>query len=269
MSRSSPSRRGLSLGVALAGASVLPLSPVHAGAPTGPDLAALYRRHAPAIVYIRAKYEADGAPQVNSGAGAVLVGGRILTACHVLRYGPDDAAEVDAVEVIEGQRDPATGAVRAGRRVAAKIIRCDRERDLAILAVTDEASDVAGLRIARRHARVGQEVAALGHSWRGFPWTVHGCAIAGRGHPIHDGTARLSAPVESLSTEALRQRPKKEPTMLEVDCDSHPLSGSVLLDAGGAIVGVHQFSQFDPSQTQRDEYSHYVDATEIRRFMAE
>ena len=247
--------------------ALLALAPAADRSPAQPDLPGLHRDHGGAIVLIRASYADDAGRHVAAGTGTLLPDGRVLTACHVLRHGPNDKTEADSFEVIfAGVRD-GSGAYHPGQRLPAKVFRCDRERDLALLTVSSKLPLPRGLELSPSAPRPGLSAAALGHSSRGLPWTIHGCTIAGVGRLGRDDTAAMSG----VDASPAATRPGKPAGLLklEVECDRHPNSGSPLLDAKGRILGMVQHVNFDPRDVTNVQYTFYIAASEIRAFLSE
>lgn len=252
--------------MALAGfallASWLALAPAKAATP---NLPALYRDHAVSLVFVRATYRHGETTTTKSSTGLVLSGGRILTKCESVRRGDNDELDVDSIEVVIGRRDRKSGMVKPDRTVPVKLIRCDRERDLAILATHFPLPKP--LRLASADPTPGQLGAAMGHSWRGLPWTIHRCNVAGVGRPNRDFTKLLSA--ATATTTQARQKDLDRTTMLEVDCDTHPTYGSPVAAANGRVLGVLQVAHFDPKHDAPNKYYLYLAASEIRAFLDE
>ena len=216
---------------------------------------------------VRATHSDGTSTTTKSSTGVVLDGGRILVNCHAVRQGPESKTDVDTIEVVLGKFDAASGTVKPSQWIPAKVHRCDHQRDLALLKIEAPLPATAALRIAARDAVVGQAVATLGHSWRGLPWTVHGCTIAGIGRPQRDATELLIA-VSDEDRDRLRTQLKPS-QMLETDCSTHPTYGSPVLDANGDVLGILQLSHFDSDADRPIPFFFYLAASEIRTFLGE
>lgn len=239
------------------------------GPKDAPDPTALYQKHAASIVAVHGiVHQDDDTLSWSFGAGVVLSGGRILTACHVVRSGEHDEIEVDEIQVTFGERDR-DGIVRAGRRMAAKAIRCDRERDLAILRIADKLPLPKPLKLRRQAIAPGKKVVSLGHSVRGLAWTVHECSVAGVGN-LRDDSVDVALAVTPKDAEREKKKIDDTYDKLEIDCVAHGMSGSVIVDAEGHIVGLEQESRyrFRDAGTFNETYF-YITADEIQTFLDE
>lgn len=234
-----------------------------------PDPAALYQKHAASIVAVHGiVHDDDDSLSWSFGAGVVLSGGRILTACHVVRSGDHDEIEVDEIQVTFGERDR-DGIVRAGRRMAAKAIRCDRERDLAILRIADKLPLPKPMKLRPKAVSPGQDVVSLGHSNRGFAWTVHRCSVAGVGN-LREQSTDVALAVTPSTAEREKKDIEDDYDKLEVECVGHGMSGSVVVDADGRIAGLEQNSRFQIRKSGTIENTFfYITADEIQTFLDE
>ena len=249
--------------------TLLALALAGGGPKDPPDPAALYQKHAASIVAIHGIVHGDDDSYTWSfGAGVVLSGGRILTACHVVRTGDHDEIEVDEIEVTFGERDR-DGIVRATRRMPAKAIRCDRERDLAVLRVADKLPLPKPMKLRRKAIAPGKKVVSLGHSERGFSWTVHECSVAGVGN-LRDDSAEVSLAVTPKVGAREKKKIRDDYDKLEVDCVAHGMSGSVVVDAEGRIAGLEQDSRYRMRESGTfNENFFYITAEEIQTFLDE
>ncbi len=234
-----------------------------------PDLEALYQAHAPRVVYIRATHRDGDEITVNSGAGVVLDTGYVLATCHSFELDSADGSapeRIETAEIIFGSRDR-SGMFRVGERMGAKVIRCDSERDLALLRPDKKLRGRKAVRIAKADPKPGARISALGPAWSGYPWTIRDCTVAGIGRPNRHATEIVSAltPKHAERTAATMNRR----TMVEATCADHPLSGSPLLDPDGRVVGLLQYSRFNTNETVPRSWFFYLAPSEIRAFLAE
>ncbi|MBV1861691.1 MAG: serine protease [Nannocystaceae bacterium] len=223
------------------------------------DLEQLYLKTASSSVVVVASIDnEDGTTTESNGGGVLLEGGYVLTACHVVEF---DGKPIARAELVVGDKR-SEGMVRAGSTVEAKVLRCDTERDLALLKPLKPLK-ARQLKLAKSDPRPGAPVLAVGPASNGFPWSVHECRVSGLGRLRMHSTERLG-PVTTPSNEL------SNVVALDVSCmGGHPLSGSAVFDRSGRVVGLKQFRRFrthDKASTSRE---FYIAASEIRAFLDE
>ncbi len=222
------------------------------------DLEALYLKLAPSTVVVHASVGEEGSIVEDTGGGVLLDGGYVLTACHVLEV---DGVQVDHARIRFGDQR-SEGMVRAGSTVDAKVIRCDRERDLALLKPAKPVVARA-LELAKSNPRPGARTMAIGPTSNGFPWSVHECTIGGLGR-LNMHSAEL---LGKITTE-----PDALPSVLVLDVacvGGQPLSGSAVFDRRGRILGIKQFRRYTTSAESQTGRHFFIAASEIRAFLDE
>ncbi len=223
------------------------------------DLEQLYLKLAPSTVVVTASVKnSDGTTTESTGGGILIDGGYVLTACHVVEF---DGKPVTHAELVLGDKR-SEGMVRAGSVVEAKVLRCDVERDLALLKPA-EPLKARAVKIAKSNPRPGARVTAVGPTGNGFPWSVHACTVSGLGRLRMHSTELLgvlSTPPDELSAVMA----------LDVACvGAHPHSGSAVFDAQGKVLGLKQFRRFRTGSQGVTSREFYIAASEVRAFLDE
>lgn len=243
-----------------------------------PDLRSTYRKHATAVVFVRARRltttqeggQNSTTTTVNYGAGILLADGRVLTACHVLRFEPRDSVAPDDIVIHIGASDDRYGMVRHGPASPVTELRCDKEKDLALLRVSGEFAPRATIELAETDPSPGDETFALGPSPQGFGWTIRGCVVAGLGVLGDDSSEMLgSATAEGAAQMRTELAESSRNIVIQPACADYPMSGSPLLDAAGRLIGVHQFTRWSKKGAVPREQHFFLTVSEIRKFLAE
>lgn len=223
------------------------------------DFEQIYLQTAPSTVVVVSSVEhGDDTTTEFNGGGVLIDGGYVLTACHVVEF---DGKPVERAQLILGD-ERSEGMVRAGTKVEAKVLRCDAERDLALL---KPATAVKGRRVklAKSDPRPGAPLAGVGPNRNGFPWAVHECRVSGVGRLRMHSTELLGP---------LTTAPEKLEKVLTLDVacmGAHPLSGSGVFDRAGRLVGLRQFSRYQNENKSGTARNFYITASEIRAFLDE
>ena len=223
------------------------------------DFERLYLETAPSSVVVVASVKnADGTTTESNGGGVLIEDGYILTACHVVEF---DGRPVSTAQLVLGDKR-SEGMVRAGTTVEAKVLRCDKERDLALL---KPSKPVKGrrLKLAKSEPRPGAQVAAVGPTANGFPWSLQECRVSGLGR-LRMHSTELLGPVTTSPSELSKV------TVLDVSCMGvHPMSGSAVFDRSGRVLGLRQFSRYRTKSEAATAREFYITAGEIRVFLDE
>jgi hypothetical protein len=207
--------------------------------------------------------------RLGHAAGLLLPGGRVLTSAAVVRAGAeiDDAGRA-FVRVRFGQLDEGGIPRLSGEPIRAIVVRRDDRRDLALLALREDAEEGKPIPFAETDPEKNATVVRLGHPSSGALWTAAEDRVAGGGRgPAVAATSLLGGlgvPEDRLEAgrAALERRPGFDALLLAGPIGPAE-AGSVVLDAEGRLVGLI------PGYPVRKGPAPCVSIREIRAFLEE
>ncbi|RJO68115.1 MAG: serine protease [Myxococcales bacterium] len=182
------------------------------------DYAALYKKTAPAVVYVAAFIDETPA---RSGAGFVVAAdGLVLTSRHVVWDEARDRPAGRVLVFLKPERVTGRSQDDLVRRYDAVIFKEDKNQDLALLKLRDAPANLATLAFAPEGSgQVGAPTAAIGHPVGGSRWSLT--------------TGRISGEIADL--EGVRGR-----GAWQMETAINPgNSGGPLLDKDGGVLGVN------------------------------
>lgn len=231
----------------------------------GPEAIEVYRKAAPAVVYVT-----DG--ETGHGSGAFISSdGWVMTNNHVvegmpysLKHGAQVARIVYGSLGTEGSMEVAEGYLEG------IVFRRDEQRDLALLKVVKlpgRRSSVPYLALAAEPPVNGENCFAIGHPSSGVLWTLRVGIISGHGRFPHDNINVMlkgaDADITRQFTESLRGVPSRVVTLSS--CGINPGdSGGPLLNEAAELIAV---TFAIPAEVRDKSFAYHIHLDEVKAFL--